>query len=192
MLNIVIFGAPGSGKGTQSDNLIKTYGLFHISTGDVLRDNIKRGTELGATAKAYIDKGQLLPDALIIDILASVLDANKEAAAQGVIFDGFPRTIPQAEALDVMLNERGTAVSTVVGLEVPEDELVRRIILRGQQTGRADDNLETVKNRLEVYHNQTSPLKAYYEEKGLYQAIHGTGAVEEIFASIQKAVDAVK
>lgn len=192
MLNIVIFGAPGSGKGTQSDNLIKTYGLFHISTGDVLRDNIKRGTELGATAKAYIDKGQLLPDALIIDILASVLDANKEAAAQGVIFDGFPRTIPQAEALDVMLKERGTAVSTVVGLEVPEDELVRRIILRGQQTGRADDNLETVKNRLEVYHNQTSPLKAYYEEKGLYQAIQGTGAVEEIFASIQKAVDAVK
>ncbi|MBQ0068947.1 MAG: adenylate kinase [Bacteroidales bacterium] len=192
MLNIVIFGAPGSGKGTQSDNLIKTYGLFHISTGDVLRDNIKRGTELGATAKAYIDKGQLLPDELIIDILASVLDANKEAAAQGVIFDGFPRTIPQAEALDVMLKERGTAVSTVVGLEVPEDELVRRIILRGQQTGRADDNLETVKNRLEVYHNQTSPLKAYYEEKGLYQAIQGTGAVEEIFASIQKAVDAVK
>ena len=192
MLNIVIFGAPGSGKGTQSDNLIKTYGLFHISTGDVLRDNIKRGTELGATAKAYIDKGQLIPDALMIDILASVLDANKEAAAPGVIFDGFPRTIAQAEALEVMLQERGTAVSTVVGLEVPEEELIRRIILRGQQTGRSDDNMETVKNRLDVYHNQTSPLKAYYEEKGLYQAIQGTGAVEEIFVSIQKAVDAVK
>lgn len=192
MLNIVIFGAPGSGKGTQSDNLIKTYGLFHISTGDVLRDNIKRGTELGATAKGYIEKGQLIPDALMIDILASVLDANKEAAAPGVIFDGFPRTIAQAEALDVMLKERGTAVSTVVGLEVPEDELVRRIILRGQQTGRTDDNMETVKNRLEVYHNQTSPLKAYYEQKGLYQAIPGTGDIAEIFGHIQRAVDAVK
>lgn len=192
MLNIVIFGAPGSGKGTQSDNLIKTYGLFHISTGDVLRDNIKRGTELGATAKAYIDKGQLIPDALMIDILASVLDSNKEAAAPGVIFDGFPRTIAQAEALEVMLQERGTAVSTVVGLEVPEDELMRRIILRGQQTGRSDDNEETVKNRLAVYHNQTSPLKAFYEEKGLYQAIPGTGDIAEIFAHIQKAVDAVK
>ncbi|MCQ2288331.1 MAG: adenylate kinase [Muribaculaceae bacterium] len=192
MLNIVIFGAPGSGKGTQSDNLIKTYGLFHISTGDVLRDNIKRGTELGATAKAYIDKGQLIPDALMIDILASVLDANKEAAAPGVIFDGFPRTIAQAEALEVMLQERGTAVSTVVGLEVPEDELMRRIILRGQQTGRSDDNEETVKNRLAVYHNQTSPLKAFYEEKGLYQAIPGTGDIAEIFGRIQKAVDAVK
>ena len=192
MLNIVIFGAPGSGKGTQSDNLIKTYGLFHISTGDVLRDNIKRGTELGATAKAYIDKGQLIPDALMIDILASVLDANKEAAAPGVIFDGFPRTIPQAEALEVMLQERGTAVSTVVGLEVPEEELVRRIILRGQQTGRSDDKMETVKNRLEVYNNQTSPLKAFYQEKGLYQAIPGTGSIDEIFDRIKQAVDAVK
>lgn len=192
MLNIVIFGAPGSGKGTQSDNLIKTYGLFHISTGDVLRDNIKRGTELGATAKAYIDKGQLIPDALMIDILASVLDNNKEAAAPGVIFDGFPRTIAQAEALEVMLKERGTAVSTVVGLEVPEEELIRRIILRGQQTGRSDDNMETVKNRLDVYHNQTSPLKAFYEEKGLYKAIPGTGTIDEIFAHIKQAVDSVK
>ena len=192
MLNIVIFGAPGSGKGTQSDNLIKTYGLFHISTGDVLRDNIKRGTELGATAKAYIDKGQLIPEALMIDILASVLDANKEAAAPGVIFDGFPRTIAQAEALEVMLQERGTAVSTVVGLEVPEEELIRRIILRGQQTGRSDDNMETVKNRLDVYHNQTSPLKAFYEEKGLYKAIPGTGTIDEIFDRIKQAVDAVK
>ena len=192
MLNIVIFGAPGSGKGTQSDNLIKTYGLFHISTGDVLRDNIKRGTELGATAKEYIEKGQLIPDELMIDILANVLDSNKEAAAEGVIFDGFPRTIAQAEALETMLQERGTSVSTVIGLEVPEEELIERILLRGKLTGRSDDNMETVKNRLDVYHNQTSPLKAFYEEKGLYQAIKGTGKIEEIFADIQRAVDAVK
>ena len=140
MLNIVIFGAPGSGKGTQSDNLIKTYNLFHISTGDVLRDNIKRGTELGAIAKAYIDKGQLIPDNLMIDILASVLDDHREEAANGVIFDGFPRTIAQAEALETMLQERGTSVTTVVGLEVPEQELIDRILLRGKLTGRSDDN----------------------------------------------------
>ena len=188
MLNIVIFGAPGSGKGTQSDNIIKNYGLFHISTGDVLRDNIKRGTELGATAKAYIDRGQLIPDELMIDILASVLDSHKQEAAKGVIFDGFPRTIAQAEALDVMLAERGTAISTVIGLEVPEDELVQRIIKRGQLTGRSDDNMETVQNRLNVYHNQTSPLKAFYEQKSLYQAIEGTGSIDEIFARIQAAI----
>ena len=191
MLNIVIFGAPGSGKGTQSDNLIKTYGLFHISTGDVLRDNIKRGTELGATAKAYIDKGQLIPDDLMIGILADVLDSNKEAAASGVIFDGFPRTIAQAEALETMLQERGTSVSAVIGLEVPEQELIDRIILRCQQTGRSDDNMETVKNRLAVYHNQTSPLQAFYKEKGLYHAIKGTGKIDEIFADICRAIDSL-
>ena len=188
MLNIVIFGAPGSGKGTQSDNIIKNYGLFHISTGDVLRDNIRRGTELGATAKAYIDRGQLIPDELMIDILASVLDSHKQEAAKGVIFDGFPRTIAQAEALDVMLAERGTAISTVIGLEVPEDELVQRIIKRVQLTGCSDDNMETVQNRLNVYHNQTSPLKAFYEQKSLYQAIEGTGSIDEIFARIQAAL----
>ncbi len=192
MLNIVIFGAPGSGKGTQSDNLIKTYGLFHISTGDVLRDNIKRGTELGATAKAYMDKGQLIPDDLMISILADVLDANREAAVPGVIFDGFPRTIAQAEALDTMLAERGTAISTVVGLEVPEEELIERILLRGKLTGRSDDNMETVKSRLDVYHNQTAPLQEYYKAKGLYQAINGLGKIEEIFAEIQKAVDKLR
>ena len=191
MLNIVIFGAPGSGKGTQSDNLIKTYGLFHISTGDVLRDNIQRGTELGATAKAYSDTGQLIPDDLMIGILADVLDSNKEAAASGVIFDGFPRTIAQAEALETMLQERGTSVSAVIGLEVPEQELIDRIILRGQQTGRSDDNMETVKNRLAVYHNQTSPLQAFYKEKGLYHAIKGTGKIEEIFADIRRAIDSL-
>ena len=192
MLNIVIFGAPGSGKGTQSDNLIKTYNLFHISTGDVLRDNIKRGTELGATAKAYIDKGQLIPDDLMIGILADVLDSNREAAQEGVIFDGFPRTIAQAEALETMLQERGTCVSTVIGLEVPEEELIERILLRGKLTGRTDDNMETVKSRLDVYRNQTSPLQEFYKEKGLYQAIKGTGKIEEIFEDIRRAVDAVK
>lgn len=191
MLNIVIFGAPGSGKGTQSENLIKHYELFHISTGDVLRDHIKRGTELGKTAKQYIDQGQLIPDELMIGILAQVIDDNKEAAQNGVIFDGFPRTIPQAEALETLLNERGTSVSAVVGLEVPEQELIDRLVKRGQMSGRSDDNEETIKKRLSVYHNQTSPLQEFYKEKGLYKAIKGTGTIDGIFEDIKAAIDAI-
>lgn len=189
MLNIVIFGAPGSGKGTQSDKLIEHYKLFHISTGDVLRDNIKRGTELGKTAKGYIDQGQLVPDELIIDILAQVLDENKEKATEGVIFDGFPRTIPQAEALEQMLADRGTQIDAVVGLEVPEEELIKRILLRGQMSGRSDDNEETARKRLDTYHNQTSPLKAFYEKQGKYRAINGLGSIDGIFDLIKEALD---
>ncbi len=189
MLNIVIFGAPGSGKGTQSDKLIDHYKLFHISTGDVLRDNIKRGTELGKTAKGYIDQGQLVPDELIIDILAQVLDDNKDKIQEGVIFDGFPRTIPQAEALEQLLADRGTQIDAVVGLEVPEEELIKRILLRGQQSGRSDDNEETARKRLDTYHNQTSPLKAYYEEQGKYLAINGLGTIDGIFDLIKESLD---
>ena len=189
MLNIVIFGAPGSGKGTQSDKLIEHYNLFHISTGDVLRDNIRRGTDLGKTAKGYIDQGQLVPDELIIDILAQVLDENKDQASEGVIFDGFPRTIPQAEALERLLADRGTQVDAVVGLEVPEEELIKRILLRGQQSGRSDDNEETARKRLDTYHNQTSPLKAYYQEQGKYRAINGLGSIDGIFDLIKEALD---
>lgn len=191
MLNIVIFGAPGSGKGTQSENLIKHYELFHISTGDVLRDHIRRGTELGKTAKQYIDQGQLIPDELMIGILAQVIDDNKEAACNGVIFDGFPRTIPQAEALETLLNERGTSVSAVVGLEVPEEELIDRLVKRGQMSGRSDDNEETIKKRLAVYHNQTSPLQEFYKEKGLYRAIKGIGTIDGIFEDIKAAIDQI-
>ena len=149
MLNIVLFGAPGSGKGTQSAKLIDEYGLYHISTGELLRDHIKRGTELGQTANEFISKGQLIPDQLMIDILDDVLE--KEASGKsGVVFDGFPRTIPQAEALKGLLRKRGTDLHAVVGLEVPEEELVNRMIARGKETGRADDNIETIKNRLDV------------------------------------------
>ena len=143
MLNIVIFGAPGSGKGTQSERIVEKFGINHISTGDVLRAEIKKGTELGKTAKGYIDQGQLLPDELIIDILASTLDSFKES--KGVIFDGFPRTIAQAEALKKMLAERGQEVSVMLDLDVPEEELMTRLIKRGQESGRADDNEETIK-----------------------------------------------
>ncbi len=189
MLNIVIFGAPGSGKGTQSDKIIDKYHLFHISTGDVLRDNMRRGTELGKVAKGYIDQGQLVPDELIIDLLAQVLDENKDKTADGVIFDGYPRTIPQAEALEQLLADRGTRIDAVVGLEVPDEELIKRILLRGQLSGRADDNEETARKRLEVYYNQTSPLKAYYEEQGKYLAINGMGTIDGIFDQIRQELD---
>ncbi len=191
MLNIVIFGAPGSGKGTQSDKIIAEYGVEHISTGDVLRGEIKNNTELGKIAAQYINDGKLVPDSLIIDMLAATLDA-KGKDINGVIFDGFPRTIAQAEALNTMLAERGQAVSTVIGLEVDDDELIKRIILRGQTSGRADDNEETAKKRLNTYYSQTLPLKDFYIQEGKYAKIQGMGTIDEIFASIKQAIDAVK
>jgi len=187
MLNIVIFGAPGSGKGTQSDLIKEKYNLFHISTGDVLRAEIKNGTQLGKTAEEFISKGQLVPDQLIIDMLASVLDANK--GVNGVIFDGFPRTTPQAIALSAMLKERGTEVSGVVALEVEEQELIQRLLKRGEISGRSDDNLETIKSRLDVYNNQTTPLIDHYKAEGKYIGIHGMGSIEEIFSRIAGSID---
>lgn len=187
MFNIVIFGAPGSGKGTQSENLISHYGLYHISTGEVLRDNIARGTELGKIADNYISEGKLIPDDLMVSILADILDNTPEAKG-GVIFDGFPRTINQAGALKEMLAKRGAKVDAVVGLEVEEDELIDRLIKRGKESGRSDDNLETIKKRLQVYHSQTQPLHDYYVNEGTYLPIKGVGTVESIFDSIKAAI----
>ena len=183
MLNLVLFGAPGSGKGTQSAKLIDEYGLYHISTGELLRDHIKRGTVLGKIADSYISKGNLIPDDLMISILDDFLETNA-ADVEGVVFDGFPRTIPQAEALEKLLNKRGTNLHAVVGLEVPEEELVERMLERGRQTGRADDTLETIKNRLDVYHNQTMPLRDYYTGNGKYLKINGHGSIDDIFEEI--------
>ena len=157
MKNIVIFGAPGSGKGTQSDLMVQKYGLNHISTGDVLRAEIKKGTELGKTAASFIDKGNLIPDDLMISILAKVYDSFGDH--KGVIFDGFPRTIPQAEALKKMLDERGDKVAAMIELDVPEAELMTRLIKRGEESGRADDNEETIKKRLQVYHISTDMVR---------------------------------
>ncbi len=190
MLNLVIFGPPGSGKGTQSERLIDEYGLFHISTGEVLRDHIARGTELGRVADSYISQGHLIPDDLMINILSDILDSNP-AAAKGVIFDGFPRTVPQAEALNKMLADRGQKVHAVVGLEVPDDELVDRLVKRGIESGRSDDNPDTIKERLNVYHSQTSPLREFYQREGIYHPIHGSGSVDEIFNDIRGRVDNV-
>lgn len=190
MLNIVIFGAPGSGKGTQSDKIIAEYGVAHISTGDVLRNEIKNETELGKIAKACIDEGKLVSDELIINMLAKVLDSYGKDI-KGVIFDGFPRTIPQAQALDRLLAERGEKVSTVIGLEVDDAELVKRIILRGQTSGRSDDNEETARKRLETYHGQTQPLRDFYIRQGKYARIEGVGSIDRIYGDIKAAIDAV-
>lgn len=188
MKNIVIFGAPGAGKGTQSDKMIGKYGFGHISTGDVLRNEIKNGTALGKTAKSYIDNGQLIPDALMVDILASVYDSfGKEH--KGVIFDGFPRTTPQAEALKKMLNERGHKIAAMIELSVPEEELMARLINRGKESGRSDDNKETIKKRLNVYHTQTAPLIDWYKKEGVHHHVEGLGTVDDIFARISNVID---
>ena len=189
MKNLVIFGAPGSGKGTQSDLLVQKYGFDHISTGDVLRTEIKAGTELGNTAKQYIDNGQLIPDALMIDILAATYDALPKT--QGVIFDGFPRTIPQADALKAMLAERGTAVHAMLELSVPDEMLMERLINRGKTSGRADDNEETIAKRLSVYHAQTAPLVEWYAQEGIHNPVQGYGSLEDINANLCVVIDAL-
>lgn len=191
MLNLVLFGAPGSGKGTQSEKIIEKYGLHHISTGEVLRKQIKEGTELGKIADSYISKGHLIPDDLMIDILRQELRSLPKES-KGVIFDGFPRTIPQAVELEKLLSENGESLTGVVGLEVPEEELVARMLKRGAETGRADDNIDTILNRLKVYHNQTEPLKEHYQGKGSYISIDGIGHVDNIFSSIAKAIEEKK
>ncbi len=188
MFNLVIFGAPGSGKGTQSEKLIDRYGLTHISTGDVLRKEIAAGSELGKIADSYISKGQLIPDDLMVDILASEFDRLRPQS-KGFIFDGFPRTIPQAEALKKMLEERGEEVHSVIGLEVADEELMERLIKRGADSGRSDDNPETIGKRLKVYHSTTSPLRDYYTTEGTYRAIQGSGRVDEIFSRITEAIE---
>ena len=188
MKNIVIFGAPGSGKGTQSDLMIQHYGLEHISTGDVLRSEIKKGTKLGKLAASYIDGGNLIPDDLMISILAKVYDGYGRGH-KGVIFDGYPRTITQAEALEKMLNERGDRVAAMIELDVPEDELMQRLIKRGKESGRADDNEETIKKRLVIYHQQTQPLIEWYKNEGLHHHINGHGTLERIFSDIRKVID---
>ncbi|MDE6246298.1 MAG: adenylate kinase [Muribaculaceae bacterium] len=188
MLNLILFGAPGSGKGTQSAKLIDQFGLFHISTGEVLRDHIARGTELGKIANTYISKGNLIPDDLIIDIIEHVID-NEAKDSKGVVFDGFPRTIPQAEALKTLLEKRGHKVDAVIGLEVPEEELIERLLLRGKDSGRADDNLDVIRQRLEVYHNQTHPLKDFYITEGNYLPVEGSGNVDDIFNSIAEGIE---
>ena len=192
MKNIIIFGAPGSGKGTYSDEIVTRYGMGHISTGDVLRAEIKNGTELGKIAQGYISNGQLIPDDLMIEILAKTYDA--QPAGKGVIFDGFPRTIAQAEALKKMLAERGHELGIMIELVVEEDILMFRLLRRAKEQGREDDNEETIKKRFAVYQNQTAPLIEWFEREGIRHTFRwaDTPTKEGMIASIFAFLDTVE
>ncbi len=183
MLNLVLFGPPGAGKGTQSENIINKYGLVHLSTGDILRSEIARGTDLGRKAKSIMDRGDLVSDDIVIGMIDSKLDSNPNA--KGFIFDGFPRTTGQAIALDDLLQKKGTGISAMIALEVTDEELTSRLLKRGESSGREDDKNESIiRNRINEYNLKTSPLKNYYSEQGKFHSIHGIGSVEQIFKAI--------
>ena len=187
MLNLILFGPPGSGKGTHSLKLVDKYNLVHISTGDIFRSETSNKTELGLKAKSYMDKGALVPDELVIDMLFSVMDRHENA--KGFVFDGFPRTIVQADKFDEMLNKKNMPISMVVSLEVSDDELIKRLVKRGIESGRSDDTEEVIKQRLDVYNKQTKPLLDYYKNKKLLQSVYGIGSIEEIFNSICERIN---
>ncbi len=188
MLNLVLFGPPGAGKGTQAARLVEKYHLVHLSTGDIFRSNIKEGTDLGLLAKSYIDKGALVPDEVTIGMLEAEVNSNSNA--KGFIFDGFPRTSAQAEALDAFLNSKGTEVSSMLALEVDENELITRLLERGKSSGRADDqDAGIIKNRIQVYENETAVLKTYYANQNKFFGIEGLGSIESITLGLCKAID---
>ncbi|MDA9783214.1 adenylate kinase [Vicingaceae bacterium] len=187
MLNIVLFGPPGAGKGTQAIKLKEKYDLVHLSTGDILRNEINNETELGTLAKSFMNKGELVPDEVVIDMIGNCL--NEYSDAKGFIFDGFPRTTEQAQALDNLLEEHSTEIDTMLSLEVDDEELVDRIIKRGQESGREDDKNESVIfNRIITYIKKTAPLKSYYDDQGKYHAITGIGSVDDVFERLTKSI----
>lgn len=183
MLNLVLFGPPGAGKGTQSQKLIEKYGLIHLSTGDLLRGEIAQGTTLGLEAKKLMDEGALVPDAVVIGMISNKLDANKEA--KGFIFDGFPRTVAQAEALDNLLESKQSAISGMIALQVDDTELEKRLLIRGKDSGRADDaNPEVIRKRIKEYNDKTAPVADFYQAQNKFTSINGIGSVDDIFKSI--------
>ena len=183
MFNLVLFGPPGAGKGTQAEKLIEKYGFNHISTGEVIREQIRKGTELGRSVQSYIEKGQLAPDGLVIDIIADYVAKHKDA--KGNIFDGFPRTTVQAKAFDEIMEKNGTPVSVMLSLEVPDEELVKRLLLRGKESGRADDSNEgVIRDRIDVYKAQTAVVADHYKPQGKHRAVNGLGTIDEIFGRL--------
>jgi len=188
MLNIVLFGPPGAGKGTQSEKLIQKYNLVHLSTGDIFRANIKGNTELGTLAKSFMEKGQLVPDEVTIKMLEA--EFNKYTKPKGFIFDGFPRTSAQAKALDTLLENNGTSITMMLALEVSEEELRKRLLLRGKDSGRADDqDTSIIQKRIDVYNAETMPVKEFYEKQGKYKGVCGIGEVGDIFNLLAAEID---
>src|ERR1700712_4176563 len=189
MLNLVLFGPPGAGKGTQSHKLIEKYGLIHLSTGDLLRGEISQGTALGLEAKKLMDQGVLVPDAVVIGMISNKLDANKNAG--GFIFDGFPRTVAQADALDSLMTTKQSAITGMIALEVDDAELLRRLLLRGKDSGRTDDaNPEIISKRIKEYNDKTAPVADFYKNQNKFTSINGIGSVNEIFDGISDVVNA--
>lgn len=187
MFNLILFGPPGCGKGTQSANILSTYQLNHISTGDLLRDEVSRQTTLGIEAKKFMDAGLLVPDEVVIGMIGSKIDGNRDA--RGFIFDGFPRTTAQAEALDNLLKERNAAINTVLALEVPEEDLVSRLVSRGITSGRSDDTEEVIAKRIKEYYAKTEPVAGYYNSYGKLVRIVGSGSIEATFSLLQKEIE---
>lgn len=187
MFNLVLFGPPGSGKGTQSANILKTYNLQHISTGDLLRDEVTRQTPLGVEAKKFMDQGMLVPDEVVIGMISSKIDENQHA--RGFIFDGFPRTKAQAEALDKLLEFKNTEISLVLSLEVPEQELVTRLLGRGATSGRSDDNEEIIAKRIKEYYAKTEPVAGYYDAQGKLERMKGDGTIDATFHLLSKEIE---
>lgn len=188
MLNLVLFGPPGAGKGTQSQNLIDHYQLIHLSTGDLLRSEITQGTALGMEAKKLMDQGILVPDEVVIGMISNKLDSNKDA--KGFIFDGFPRTVAQAEALDNLLASKHSAITGMIALEVADDELERRLLLRGKESGRPDDaNPEVIRKRIVEYNTKTAPVANFYKAQNKFYSIPGVGQIDEIFASLRQVIN---
>lgn len=191
MINIVLFGAPGCGKGTQAQRLKEHYGIEHVSTGDVIRSEISRGTELGRSMEGYIAAGKLAPDEIVIGMIANYVKEHRDS--KGCIFDGFPRTTVQAEEFDRILTANGLKVDIMVDIEVPEEELVRRILLRGKDSGRADDaSEEVVRHRLEVYHEQTAIVSKFYAAQNKYALVNGVGTMDEVFGRITAVIDGIR
>ena len=191
MLNIVLFGPPGAGKGTQAAKLLEKYQLVHLSTGDILRSELAAETELGIEAKKFMEKGELVPDSVVVGMIEGKIDSN--SGANGFIFDGFPRTTAQAEALDIVLNKKGTPISMMLALEVEEEELIKRLLLRGKDSGRADDqDRSIIENRISVYNAETAPVKDFYAAQNKYEGIHGMGSIDEIFNRLCEAIDSIK
>lgn len=191
MINLILFGPPGSGKGTQAERLKEHFQLLHISTGDLLRNEIANGTRLGVEAKQFMDAGQLVPDAVVIGMLGGAVDQAKSMGKKGIIFDGFPRTTAQAEALESMLAEKGTSVGCVLSLVVDEEELTQRILRRGLTSGRSDDSdIGTIRKRVQEYRTKTEPVAAFYQDRDLLEEISGVGSIDSITEALMHAVNA--